>query len=409
MQAALTTESTDLAAFRDEVASFLDAEANDLIREAGKKTTSVFSPFDQAQEFVKILNTKGWSGVAWPKEYGGTGWSIEQQNIFSEECRKRELPSLLPNALQMVGPAIMKYGTDEQKQKYLPPILSGDDYWAQGYSEPNAGSDLVSLKCRAVREGDEYVINGSKIWTTFAHLSNRLFMLVKTDVECRPQAGITFLLVDSLDLPGMEVRPIVGLDGELEQCEVFFDNVRVPVSSVLGEENKGWSVAKYLLEHERGGGAGFSWMLKQELDRCRLIAEKLGDGQGGLIVDDPYFQKRFAELSVDIRSVLAIETKLSSMDMGSPESPMLSSLQKVYWTELSQKISEFSIDTCGTLSLPLQLQALAVGSGVEPIGVDEALTVTPRYLNNHATSIFGGTNEIQRDIIAKSLLAGCGI
>lgn len=393
-----------LEAFRQEVSAFLDNDVNEKLKEAGRKTTSVFSPYDEAQAFLALLHTRGWAGTSWPKEYGGTGWSLQQQKVFNEECRKRELPYLLPNALSMVGPAIMKYGTAEQKQRFLPKILAGEDYWTQGYSEPNAGSDLVALKCRAEREGDEYVINGSKIWTTYAHHANRLFLLVKTDLESRPQAGISFLLIDTLELPGLQVRPIVGLDGFPEQCEVFFDNVRVPVASLLGEENQGWTVAKYLLEHERGGGTGFSVMAHMELQRIRRIAEQVGDGFGGKQVDDPVFQHKYASLYVEACALSGIEEKMAAMDMGSSESGPYSSMQKIVWTETVQRICEFAVDVCGTLSLPLQLPALMVGSGAEPVGLEDSLTVMPRYLNNHAASIYGGTNEIQREIIAKSIL-----
>ena len=182
----------------------------------------MFSPFDQAMAFQRALHSKGWSGISWPVEYGGTGWSLDQQRIFQEECRVRQLPFLLPNALQMVGPVLMKFGTEQQKERYLPGILSGEDYWAQGYSKQDGHAAMASLKCRADCNGDEYVINGSKIWTTYAHHSNRMFMLVRTDFDSKPQQGITFLLLDSLELPGMEVREIIGLDGVPEQCEVFF-------------------------------------------------------------------------------------------------------------------------------------------------------------------------------------------
>ena len=403
----MSSELQQLEAFRAEVADFLDAEVDDRIKEAGEKLTSMFPSFDEAMGFQKLLHEKkGWAGVSWPTEYGGTGWSIAQQCVFHEECRKRKLPFLLPNALTMVGPAVMKFGTDEQKQRFLPEILSADVYWTQGYSEPGAGSDLVALKCRAVREGDEYVINGSKIWTTLAHRSNRMFMLVKTDIECKPQRGITFLLLDRTDYPGMKIRPIIGLDGLPEQCEVFFDNVRVPVASRLGEENDGWSVAKYLLEHERGGLSGMGIMITKELERIKSVAASQGDGFGGRLLDDAAFQQRYAELYMEASIVGAMEEKTFQVDMGSAESGPLSSLSKVTWTECLQRVCAFAIDVCGSLSLPLQLKALEVGSGVEPIGDADMLTVMPSYLNNQAASIYGGSNEIQRQIIAKAVLTG---
>ena len=396
--------SYQLDSFRKEIGDFLDASVDERLREAGRKTTSMFSPFDETMAFQKLLHQRGWSGFSWPTEYGGTGWSITQQRIFHEECRKRELPHLLPNALQMVGPAIMEYGTEEQKQRYLPLILSGDDYWAQGYSEPNAGSDLVALKCRADRDGDDYVINGSKIWTTYAHHSNRLFLLVKTGWDCKPQRGITFLLLDSLEIPGMEVRPIIGLDGMPEQCEVFFNDVRVPVSSRLGEENDGWSVAKYLLQHERGGGTSSAAVVRQELEHVKRLAATLGDGRGGKLIDSSLFQDRYTRLYLETVNIESTEIRISNIEMGSPEAGPLSSMLKINWTETLQRVCEFSVEVSGSLSLPLQLEALAVSSDVEPIGTVDELTVMPRYLNNFAASIYGGTNEIQRDIIANALL-----
>ncbi|NKI15906.1 acyl-CoA dehydrogenase [Spongiibacter sp. KMU-166] len=402
----MSDETQSLDVFRQKVAKFLDEELSDRIREGGKKTTSMFSPFAEAMAFQQALHAKGWSGVSWPREYGGTGWSLAQQNIFQEECRVRELPFLLPNGLQMVGPVLMKFGTEEQKQRYLPGILSGEEYWAQGYSEPGSGSDLVSLKCRADRDGDEYVINGSKIWTTYAHHSKRMFMLVRTDFDCKPQRGITFLLLDSLDLPGMEVREIIGLDGVPEQCEVFFDNVRVPISNRLGEENDGWSVAKYLLVHERGSSLSMGVIMENELQRIRRLASEMGDGFGGVLVDDSAFQRRFADLQREAATVDALEDKMFRIDKSSPESGPYSSLIKIAWTESLQRLCEFAIDVCGSVSLPLQLAALEVGSGVEPIGPEDALTLMPKYLNNHAASIYGGSNEIQREIIAKAIVDG---
>ena len=399
------SEEIELETFRAEIASFLDNELSDDIREAGKKTAGVISAFDQAIAFQQALHKKGWAGVSWPVEFGGTGWNLAQQRIFHEECRRRTLPYLLPNSLYMIAPVIMEYGTDEQKQRYLPEILAGRDYWAQGYSEPGAGSDLASLKTRAVRDGDEYVINGSKIWTTYAHHSNRMFMLVRTDLECKPQAGITFLLLDSIDLPGMTVREIIGLDGLPEQCEVFFDNVRVPVSACLGEENQGWNVAKYLLKHERNDALpAVSMIMESELHNILRLASNLGDGFGGRLVDDPAFQQRYCELLLEAATVEALEEKMYRLEMDTPEAGLFASTLKIAWTEGFQRISAFAIDTCGTVSLPLQLAALEVGSGVDPIGPEEALTMMPKFLNYHAASIFGGTNEIQRDIIARSIL-----
>ena len=392
----------DLTQFRQEVGDFLDTIDDQAILEAGRKTTSVFSPFDEAIAFQKILHSKGWAAATWPVEHGGTGWDLKQQRIFGDECRKRQLPFLLPHCLGMVGPAIIKYGTDEQKARYLPKIVNGDDFWAQGYSEPNAGSDLVSLKCSAVRDGDDYVINGSKTWTTYAQHANRMFMLVRTNFDGKPQAGITFLLFDSMDLPGMEIRQIVGLDGLPEQCEVFFDNVRVPVSSALGAENDGWTVAKYLLEHERS--TAFATYFYNELNTIKTLASQLSDGFGGKLVDDALFQQRYAKLYADVTALDASQDYLESLEKGRPEAGPVSSMIKITWTELMQDITEFLKDTAGVLSAPMQLQALHVGTEAEPIFGEVALTAMPKYLNNRACSIYGGSNEVQRTIVSDAVL-----
>jgi len=397
-------EPVELNTFRHQIREFIEQHADDEILEAGRKTTSFFPPFDQVMKWHRILHSQGWSAIRWPEEYGGTGWDVPRQLIFEEECRRAGVPLLLPQSISMVGPAIIHYGTDEQKRKHLPGILSGENFWAQGYSEPNAGSDLASLKCRAERDGDHYVINGSKTWTTYAHHANRLFLLVRTGGAGKPQQGISFFLIEDLTDPGIEIRPIIGLDGVPEQCDVFFTNVRVPVDCCLGEENDGWSVAKYLLEHERGGGTSFATTFRHELATIRRLAGRTGDGFGGFLADDPVFQDRYVRLHLEVDTLEATEEVFAAMEKGSPESGPMSSMIKITSMETIQRITELAIDVAGTPSLALQLAALTVASGVEPIGDDDAVTLMPKYLNNRAASIFGGSNEIQRNIIAKTLL-----
>lgn len=399
-------ESAEFASFRNELAEFFDTAVTEQIRETGRKTTSFFPDFEGCMAFHRLLHTRGWAAYTWSRENGGPGWGPEQQRIFDEECRKRDLPFLMPHGIGMVGPAIIHYGTDEQKERYLPGIISGEDFWCQGYSEPNSGSDLVSLQCRAEREGDHYLINGSKTWTTYAHHANRMFLLVRTSIEGKPQASISFLLLDRMDYPGMEVREIVGLDGLPEQCEVFFDNVQVPLESCLGAENDGWSVAKYLLEHERSGMYSFSALCFRELESIKAMAARTGDGSGGRLVDDPAFQQEFALLYVEASSLGATEMQYSTIDKGGPESGPMSSMIKIHWTESLQRINTLALEVTGVLALPLQQLALQVGSGVEPIDEQyDVLRAMPTYLNNRAATIYGGSNEIQRDIIARSLLA----
>lgn len=393
----------ELEAFRREVATFLDTAPTPEIREAGRKTTSVFAPFDAVMTWHKILHAQGWAAPAWPKQYGGTGWSAEQRFIFAEEYWKRDLPPLLPNGLQMVGPLLMEAGSEAQKSKYLPGILAGEDYWTQGYSEPGAGSDLAALSCSAVPDGDDYIINGQKIWTTLAHHANRMFMLVRTSSEGKRQQGITFLLLDRTDYPGMEIRPIIGLDGVPEQCEVFFDNVRVPQSARVGAENDGWSVAKALLKHERGGSAGSPAMYRK-LELIRAAASGTPAPYGGMLGDDPVFQRDLGELEAEIASYAAFEKLIISRHPVSAD-PSMPSMNKVISSELAQKVSIMMTRVAGLAALPLQLDALTVGSNVDALGSDLELVAMPYYLNSRATTIYAGTNEVQRDLIARVLPA----
>jgi len=394
----------ELETFRQEVAAFLETAPTEAIREAGIKTTSAFASFDEAQAWLSILNEKGWAAPAWPKEYGGTGWSVEQRYIFEEELCKRDLPPLLPNSLKMVGPLLIDLGTEEQKAKYLPLILSGEDYWTQGYSEPNSGSDLASLSCRAVADGDDYIINGSKIWTTLAYKSNRMFMLVRTSSEGKKQQGITFLLLDKTDYPGMEIRPINGLDGLPECCEVFFEDVRVPQSGRVGEENQGWSVAKHLLVHERGVQAN-SPVYKRYIERIREAATSETSAFGGKLTKDAVFQLNLGELEADIATLEHFE-KLAISGHDISKDPALSSMTKIMDSELRQRISEMMMRLSGLEGLSLELEASQVGTDVPQLGSDLDLISMPFYLNSRATTIYAGTNEIQRDLIARTLPIG---
>ncbi len=396
--------SPELDQFRREVIEFLDKAPTDAIREAGQKSTSVFACFEQAQAWLGILNQRGWAAPSWPKEYGGTGWSVEQRYIFEEEYRKRELPSLMPNGLKMIGPLIIALGTKEQKAKYLPRILAGEDYWTQGYSEPNSGSDLASLSCRAEVDGDDYIINGSKIWTTLAHKSNRMFMLVRTSSEGKKQFGITFLLLDRTDYAGMEIRPIVGLDGTPEFCEVFFDNVRVPQSGRIGAENEGWSVSKQLLQFERGVAAT-SPAMRQRIKRIRGAAASQCSPFGGTLADDPAFQTKLGELEAEVATLEHFE-KLAISGHEIAQDPGLASISKIMDTELTQALSTLMKNVSGLDAVSLEIEALNVGSDQAPLGSDFDLVSMPYYLNSRATTIYAGTNEVQRDLITRTLVTG---
>ena len=393
--------SPELEAFRAEVAEFFATAPTPAIREAGRKTPSVFAPFKECMEWHKILFEKGWAAPHWPVEYGGTGWSVEQRFIFAEEYRKADLPPLLPQSLGMVGPLLIDLGTKEQQEKYLPGILNGDDFWAQGYSEPNSGSDLASLSCRAEPDGDDYIINGSKIWTTYAHHANRMFMLVRTNNEGRKQQGITFLLLDRMDYPGMEVRPIYGLDGFPEQCEVFFDNVRVPQSGRVGEEDDGWTVAKHLLKHERGGSAASPTLMRYS-QRAREAAAQSPSPFGGVLADDPVFQSEIGALEASIASLGHME-KLAIAGHPISQDPAFPSMNKTINSELLQDISTLMARLSGVDGLARQVEALRVGSNVEPLGSEFDLIAMPLYLNSRAASIYAGSNEVQRDLIARTV------
>lgn len=388
--------------FRDEVRAFLEENLSDDLREAGRLATSVFHDVERSMAWQKILHKKGWAAPHWPKKYGGTGWDVVQRAIFAEESLKADAPMMIPMGLHMCGPCIIGCGTDEQKAYYLPRILSGEDFWCQGYSEPGAGSDLASLQTFAESDGDHYIVNGTKIWTTYAHYANKIFCLVRTNRNCKPQEGITFLLID-MDTPGITVEPIIGLDMVREQNTVFFDNVRVPKANVVGRENDGWTVAKYLLTFERGGQE-YAPALFHSLEKVREIAAQEYDGFGGRLADDPVFRRKLAELEIEITALEFTENRIKAA-LGSGQSPgAIASMTKILGTELSQRVTELAIEAVGVYGLPLQVDAIQPGAHLPFVGPEYALTAMPRYLNTRATTIYGGSNEIQRGIIAKMVL-----
>ncbi len=389
----LELRDEDLA-FRDEVRTFLDENLTPELRAAGARVTSVFCEPRYSLPWQKILNARGWAAPSWPKEYGGPGWTEVQRSIFAAECARASAPGLAPMGLRMAAPVIMGYGTPEQKAHYLPRILSGEDYWCQGYSEPGSGSDLASLQLQATSDGDDYVLSGSKIWTTHAQFANRMFLLARTSREGKPQAGITFLLLD-MATPGITVKPIITLAGDHEVNQVFFDNVRVPKANRVGQENQGWTVAKYLLEFERGGGSAPG--LKVGLDRARAVAQTSG-------ADDRYHRRRLAEAEIAVEAIDMSERRvLSALASGNPPGPA-SSMLKINGTEAMQRLDEISIAALGAYANVEQMEAREPGSNLEPVGPEIGLTAMPRYLNNRAASIYGGSNEIQRDIIARLVL-----
>ena len=382
-------------AFRDEVRGFLAGALTPELREVGRRATSVFTDKRHSLAWQKILYARGWAAPSWPKEYGGPGWNEMQRSIFAAECAAAGAPGLAPMGLRMIGPCLMGYGAPEQKAYYLPRILSGEDYWCQGYSEPGAGSDLAALQLRAESAGDDYVLTGSKLWTTHAHWANLMFCLVRTRTDGKPQAGITFLLIDMAS-PGITVDPIVTLAGEHEVNQVFFEGVRVPKANRLGEENQGWTVAKYLLEFERGGGSAGG--LRVGLARVRATAQAEG------ALDDPAFRRKLMEAEIAVAAIDMSERRVLSALAGGKNPGPASSMLKINGTEAMQLADELGVEAAGAYAGVFQPEAAAPGSNVEPVGPDHSLAVMSRYLNDRAAAIYGGSKEIQRDIIARLVL-----
>ncbi len=386
--------SPEETAFRDEVRAWLRANLPDDLRQkmAGYEDLSR----DDLLRWHKILARKGWVAPDWPVEWGGTGWDVVRRYIFEEECSYASTPPLVSFGLRMCAPVLLRFGTDAQKQRFLPRIYNGEDFWCQGYSEPGSGSDLASLKTRAVRDGDHYVVTGQKIWTTLGHYADWIFCLVRTDPgRDKRQEGISFLLVD-MKSPGISVRPIVLLDGSREVNEVFFDEVRVPAENLVHEENKGWTVAKYLLGYERMG-TGRIGHSKRELARLKeLAAEHTKNGRP--LIEDTRFRDKLTRVEVEL---MALEiTNLRFLDQmrrsGRPPGADVSML-KIKGTEIQQAISELMMQAAGPLAQAFR--------PVENMDFDHfTARLAPRYCNMRKATIYAGSNEIQRNIIAKMTL-----
>jgi pimeloyl-CoA dehydrogenase large subunit len=390
-------------AFRDEVRTFFKENLPPAIREKLKEGRHTSK--DELVEWTRILNKKGWAVSHWPKEYGGTGWTPVQQYIFLDELQQAPAPSPLPFGVSMVGPVIYTFGSDAQKKQFLPRIANLDDWWCQGFSEPGAGSDLASLKTKAERDGDHYVINGQKTWTTLAQYADWIFVLARTDMAAaKRQEGISFILVD-MKTPGITVRPIVTIDGSAEVNEVFFDDVRVPLENRVGEENKGWDYAKFLLGNERVGIARVG-VSKERLRRIRELASATAD-QGRPLIELPRFREKLAAVEVELKAlemtqlrVVAAEAKRAK---GKPDPA--SSILKIKGSEIQQATTELLMEVVGPYALPYrQEHEEEEGWNEPPIGPDWASTIAPTYFNTRKVSIYGGSNEIQKNIIAKAIL-----
>nr|WP_321440705.1 acyl-CoA dehydrogenase family protein [uncultured Hyphomonas sp.] len=398
----LELSSAELA-FREEVRDFLADHLTPDLRAYAARMTSVYAEKEINLAWQAILLKQGWAAPSWPVEFGGCDWTVAQHYIFDLELARAGAPPLSPMGIGMCGPAIIGYGTPSQKEHYLPRILSGEDFWCQGYSEPQAGSDLAALSMSATEDGDDLICNGQKIWTTHGDVANKCFCLVRTDNSGKRQEGITFLLID-MDTPGVRVDPIIMTSGEHIQNTLFFTDVRVPKENIVGELNQGWTVAKYLLEFERGGSS-YAPRLLQRIRQLRRIAADMGNA--GLEINIA-----LSETETSCAALEAAELQFVS-ELSDGRSPGLkASMMKILGTELSQRITELTLDVAGTWALPFQPHHTCPGGPVlnappaetPLVGPGDFTTVSARYFNDRAGSIYAGSNEIQRNILAKQAL-----
>jgi alkylation response protein AidB-like acyl-CoA dehydrogenase len=401
--------SREEIAFRDEVREYFAANLTDELRAVGKLMTSVYSDHDRSLQWQAILHKKGWAAPSWPVEYGGCDWTVMQHYIFDSERARSGAPPLSPMGIKMCAPALIAYGTPEQKAFYLPRMLTAEHFWCQGYSEPGSGSDLASLQMSAVEDGDSFICNGTKIWTTHADAANWIFCLVRTAKLAKPQQGITFLLID-MKTPGITVQPIIGLTGEHIQNQIFFENVRVPKRNVVGKVGEGWTVAKYLLEFERGGSA-YGPGLQARVEEIRKFAATVPGDSEARLIDEPLFAAKLAAVSVRISALEVYELRnLAKLSAG--HSPGASaSVMKILGTELQQGLSEIALEAAGYYGRAYQPHVTRPGGAVtaphilgDCVGPLSAALAPLRYLNERSASIYAGSNEIQRNILAKTAL-----
>jgi alkylation response protein AidB-like acyl-CoA dehydrogenase len=381
-------------AFRQEIRAWvrtnLPAEISHKVHHALRLTR------DDLQGWAKILGKKGWLGWGWPKPFGGPGWTAVQKHLFEEECALAGAPRVVPFGPVMVAPVIMAFGSPEQQKRFLPGIASGEVWWSQGYSEPGAGSDLASLKCRAERVGDRYVVNGQKTWTTLGQYGEWIFCLVRTSTEGKPQTGISFLLID-MKSPGITVKPIVLMDGEPEVNEVWFDNVEVPAANLIGEENKGWTYAKHLLAHERTNIADVN-RAKRELERLKRIAQAEG------VWDDMRFRDQIALLEVDIVALEMLVLRVLSAEKSGKQSLDIAGLLKIRGSEIQQRYTELMMLAGGPCSRAFVAEAMDAGWQGDHVGAAHIAPLAANYFNYRKTTIYGGSNEVQRNIVAQTVL-----
>ncbi|AQV98670.1 acyl-CoA dehydrogenase [Cupriavidus necator] len=389
----------DLESFREEVRAFLRENLPDDL--AGRIRIGTRSPRAELTRWQRILNEKGWGAPYWAKEHGGTGWSVMQRLVFDEECTAVGAPSQDTGAQKLLGPVLNAFGTPEQKAGHLPHIFSGERQWCQGFSEPGSGSDLASLRTRAERDGNHYVVNGQKIWTSYAHRADWIFLLVRTDTEGKKQAGISFLLVD-MKTPGITVRPIVSIDGCHHLNETFFDNVRVPVQNLVGAEGEGWKITKFLLNNEHATAADLP-MLRRYLTQIRTLATR-GSQRGSVLLERHAFALQLARFEAELAAIATLVQRVAAMEEDeSPAAHAMGSILKIRGTELLQRMSSFLVDALGdygAVAYPVPQD----GDGAEPLPMqDQARGAANEMFFRRASTIYGGTSEVQRSIIAKTM------
>lgn len=391
--------SAEDLAFQEEVRAFFREKLPPHIRE--KERLGIALSREDYVQWHRILYARGWVAPTWPKDYGGPGWTVTQRFIFEEEAGEAYAPRPLPYGLVMCGSMLIRFGTPEQKAFYLPRILRADDLWCQGYSEPGAGSDLAGLQTRAERKGDRYIVNGTKIWTSYAHYANRCFCLVRTAKGEKKQDGVSVLLID-LEQPGVTVRPIIGLDGLRYLNQVFFDNVEVPAADLVGEEGQGWKIAKYILGHERVGAASFA-RARKLLARLKTIAAAERE-DGRPLSENAALRRKIAEIEIELQALQMTGLRVLAALSADKEVGAEASLLKIRGTEVEQRISELMSEAIAWYGHPYDDHVLKEGWNEPPVGPDYAATVNPFYFFWRKASISGGSNEIQRNIIAKRAL-----
>ena len=393
MDLALSPEDT---AFRGEVRAFIKDNYPAEMRVPNPETDL---SKEQMLLWHRILHKKGWIALLWPKEYGGPGWSITRRFIFEQETTRAGTMPPLAFSVTMVGPVIYTFGNEVQKHKFLPRILSGEDWWCQGYSEPGSGSDLATVRTKAVRDGDHYIVNGHKTWTTLAQHADWIFCLVRTDPTAKPQSGISFLLID-MKSPGVTVRPIITIDGSHEVNDVFLEDVRVPVENLIGEENKGWTYAKFLLGNERTGIARVG-VSKERIRRIKDLASQVESG-GRPIMQDQKFREKLAEVEIELKALELTQLRVVADENkhGKGKPNPASSVLKIKGSEIQQATTELLMEVIGPFAAPYDEH----GDDGSNETMDWTAQIAPSYFNNRKVSIYGGSNEIQRNIITKAVL-----